>query len=275
MASDSNEEVTLYYYRLSFYSHKAQMYIREKGVHAKEQEVDIIKLENLDEWYMRMNPEGKVPMLKHGDKVVPDSHAIYLYGEEHLKGKSLLPDENREEILHLHDVLHAVNAPLLTYGCVAQEEYADKVRLPKQFLEDLKERVTSDQVKKDLEEKAAKAPADLTNLYETKLNKIKGFSPKIKDPESLKKELELFAESLKQANDQLEKSRKNGEDTLLFYREPTIADIDLAVLLYRTELLGLHEEYMKEDKVPHVCRFYRLMKQRPSFKEVHAPYSPE
>jgi len=263
------DEVTLYYHPLSFYSHKGRIYLREKGVPMKEVVVDIFKLENLHEWYMRINPQGKVPVLKHGENYVPDSHDIYLYGEKHLEGKSLLPDDHREEILKLHDELHAINAPLLTYGCVAVAKYRPNVQLPKFFTESLIERIHSQEIKKELESKVASVSEDLKKVYETKLSKIKGFAEKVQDPETVQKELDSLDKALKSADEQLAKTEKESKssDTLLFSKEPTLADIDLAVLLYRVKGLGLFEEHVSKEKLPHVRRFYHQYESRPSFKE--------
>ena len=58
---------------------QAQLALRAKGIEYKINDVDITTFENLQPWYMRINPAGKVPTLRHGDILVPDSSAIITY----------------------------------------------------------------------------------------------------------------------------------------------------------------------------------------------------
>ena len=58
---------------------QAQLSLRAKGIEYKIIDVNIMTFENLQPWYMRINPAGKVPTLRHGDILVPDSSAIITY----------------------------------------------------------------------------------------------------------------------------------------------------------------------------------------------------
>ncbi len=39
--------------------------------------------ETYEPWFMRINPAGQVPVLRHGEKYIPDSNAIVAYLDEH------------------------------------------------------------------------------------------------------------------------------------------------------------------------------------------------
>ena len=58
---------------------QAQLALHAKGIEYKTIDVNIMTFENLQPWYMGINPAGKVPTLRHGDILVPDSSAIITY----------------------------------------------------------------------------------------------------------------------------------------------------------------------------------------------------
>ena len=45
--------------------------------------VNIITQEQQEDWYLKLNPKGEVPVLQHGLKFTPDSEAIIDYLDQH------------------------------------------------------------------------------------------------------------------------------------------------------------------------------------------------
>ena len=58
----------------------------EKGIPYENRTVVFDKYETYEPWYLRMNPQGQVPMLKHKDKIVYDSKDIMAYLDKTFKG---------------------------------------------------------------------------------------------------------------------------------------------------------------------------------------------
>ncbi len=54
-----------------------------KGIKYKFHDIELMKLENLEPWYIRMNPKGLVPTLKHGHSVIPESDEILKFLDVH------------------------------------------------------------------------------------------------------------------------------------------------------------------------------------------------
>ena len=82
---------TLFYSRTGFYFFLQAFYVlHEKGVPFKEHIVHIHFGEQHEDWYLRMNPNGKVPVLKDGDKIVCESEEIINYVDKRCpSGKTL------------------------------------------------------------------------------------------------------------------------------------------------------------------------------------------
>ena len=74
---------------------QAMLGLLEKGCKFNKQIVAIHEGGNRDPEYMRMNPDGKVPVLKDGQKIVIESEKIIDYIDEEVKsGKSLSKLDN-------------------------------------------------------------------------------------------------------------------------------------------------------------------------------------
>jgi glutathione S-transferase len=58
------------------------MALHEKKLPYKEHIINLIKGEQYQPWFLRINPRGEVPVLKDGVKVIPDSGRILDYLED-------------------------------------------------------------------------------------------------------------------------------------------------------------------------------------------------
>ena len=59
------------------------MALHIKGINYKYHNVELLKFEHLEPWYLKMNPGGVVPTLKHGYNIVPESDEILRYLDVH------------------------------------------------------------------------------------------------------------------------------------------------------------------------------------------------
>jgi glutathione S-transferase len=72
------------------YVQRSRIALMEKGVEFVFTEVD---LRNKPDWFLALSPYGKVPVLKHNDKVIYESAVINEYLEEVFPKPSLMPTD--------------------------------------------------------------------------------------------------------------------------------------------------------------------------------------
>lgn len=85
--------VTLYHNAASTCSVKARLALVEKGVEFESQHVDLMKGEQHDPEYVKLNPNHVVPTLVHDGKVMIESSLIIQYVDEAFSGPSLVPGD--------------------------------------------------------------------------------------------------------------------------------------------------------------------------------------
>jgi glutathione S-transferase len=73
------QPITLYGYKLSGHSHRAELMLRLLGLPFRFQDVDIFAGAQRTESFRRMNPFATVPVIDDGGTVVADSVAILVY----------------------------------------------------------------------------------------------------------------------------------------------------------------------------------------------------
>jgi len=77
------------YHNLTLYTwgtpngHKAAITLEELGVQYKTEAIDIAKNVQKENWFLDLNPNGRIPALKDGDMSIFESGAIMLYLTEH------------------------------------------------------------------------------------------------------------------------------------------------------------------------------------------------
>lgn len=74
--------IELFYYKSSTCSQKVQLALFEKGLDFIAHHIDLAKGEHLTPAYLKLNPNGVVPTLRHGGEVVTDSSVIMEYLDE-------------------------------------------------------------------------------------------------------------------------------------------------------------------------------------------------
>lgn len=78
----------LYSFDACPYAQRSRMALIEKGLDFKLVEIDLY---NRPDWWAKLSPYGKVPLLKHGDGVVYESAIINEYLEDAFPEPALLP----------------------------------------------------------------------------------------------------------------------------------------------------------------------------------------
>ena len=82
----------LYHFWSSTCSRKVRICIAEKKIEWESHHIDIVnKLDNLEKWYLNLNPNGVVPTLQHDGHVIIESNIIIEYLNECFPGKPLKP----------------------------------------------------------------------------------------------------------------------------------------------------------------------------------------
>ena len=86
--------LTLFHFWSSTCSRKVRIALAEKDINWKSHHIDIVnKLENLEPEYLKINPNGVVPTLKHDGKVIIESNIIIEYIDDTFSGVKLKPDD--------------------------------------------------------------------------------------------------------------------------------------------------------------------------------------
>ena len=88
--------LTLYNTSHSTCSQKARITLAEKGLAFTDHQISLRNLEQFQDWYMKLNPNGVVPTLMHDDNVIIESTVIGEYLDEVFPGPSLTPDDPME-----------------------------------------------------------------------------------------------------------------------------------------------------------------------------------
>lgn len=89
--------ITLYTHPMSPCAQKVRLVLAEKGLPYEAVQVDLPAKENLQPWYLKLNPLGVVPTLTEGEHVVYESSLVCEYLEEAHPGATPL----RPEAAHL------------------------------------------------------------------------------------------------------------------------------------------------------------------------------
>ena len=84
---------TLYHHGSSVCAAKVRLAMAEKGLEWEGVYIDILKGEQFDPNYLKLNPKGVVPTLVHDDLVIPDSTVIIEYLDQIAPETSVHPKD--------------------------------------------------------------------------------------------------------------------------------------------------------------------------------------
>jgi GSH-dependent disulfide-bond oxidoreductase len=85
-------DVTLYHWEPNANSGKPMLALMEKGVAFHSHYLDLLNFDQHQPSYLAINPQGTIPAMTHGDRVLTESTAIMEYVDEAFPGPSLMPE---------------------------------------------------------------------------------------------------------------------------------------------------------------------------------------
>ncbi len=88
--------VTLYHWEPNANSGKPMLALMEKGVPFNSHYLDLLNFDQHRPEYLAINPQGTIPAMLHGQRVLTESTAIMEYVNEAFPGPQLMPSEARD-----------------------------------------------------------------------------------------------------------------------------------------------------------------------------------
>ena len=89
-------DVTLFHWEPNANSGKPMLALMEKGVAFHSHYLDLLNFDQHRPDYLAINPQGTIPAMKHGNRVLTESTAIMEYVDEAFPGPALLPEHPRD-----------------------------------------------------------------------------------------------------------------------------------------------------------------------------------
>lgn len=89
-------DVTLYHWEPNANSGKPMLALMEKGVAFKSHYLDLLNFDQHRPEYLAINPQGTIPAMVHGERVLTESTAIMEYVDEVFPGPPLMPEDPRD-----------------------------------------------------------------------------------------------------------------------------------------------------------------------------------
>lgn len=238
--NNGQDTLTLYNFPVSTCSQKVKLTLAEKDLPFTNFEVDWRNEDHLSSWYLAINPNGVVPTLKHGTRIVIDSSVINEYLDEVFPNKPLLPREPY------------ARAKVRSWRQYIDEVPTTAIRIPSFNLVILKNM-------KNLTEEAFAARA-------TKRPLRKHFYQKMSPSGFSQLEFDQALERLRQTLERME--RALAETRWVASDEFSIADISLMPTIVRLDDLGLSRLW---SDLPEVQSWYTRCQERPSFAATFYP----
>jgi glutathione S-transferase len=232
----------LYHHGSSVCAAKVRLVLAEKGLEWKGTYIDILKGDQFDPEYVKLNPKAVVPTLVHDDKVLTESTLICEYLDDAFPGPSLKPVDPyarwqmRIWTKAVDDQVHPACAEL-TFSCTHRHTLA-------RFLE----ATPAQSVKPGW--KARKR--EIVTL---------GFdAPGIAAP------FKLYDGYMQKMEDTLKDRPWLTGDTF------SLADIGMAPYVNRLDMLGMAEMWAKR---PRLADWFERLKTRPSFQPAFYQWFPK
>ncbi len=86
-------DVTLYHWEPNANSGKPMLALMEKGVAFNSHYLDLLSFDQHKPDYLAVNPQGTIPAMTHGHRVLTESTAIMEYVDEAFDGPQLMPTD--------------------------------------------------------------------------------------------------------------------------------------------------------------------------------------
>ena len=89
-------DITLYHWEPNANSGKPMLALMEKGVPFNSHYLDLLNFDQHKSDYLAINPQGTIPAMVHGKRVLTESTAIMEYVDESFPGPKLMPENPRD-----------------------------------------------------------------------------------------------------------------------------------------------------------------------------------
>ena len=234
--------LTLYNFPQSTCSQKVRLVLWEKNLPFTDHIVQHKTREHLSDWYLKLNPNGVVPTLKHDDAVIIDSSVIMEYLDEVFPDTPMAP---RDPVGRAH---------LRKWLRYFEEVPTAAIRVPSfnQFL---------------VKRYATMPDADYQRMADAHPVR-KHFYKRLAKSRFSDQETEESLDRLQQTVDRVEKTLAGHGAPWIMGKDLTIADPCLMPTIDRMNDLGLAR--MWTDR-PHVAAWYARYQQRPAFQKTYYP----
>ena len=90
------DKVTLFHWEPNANSGKPMLALAEKGVAFESRYIDMLNFDQHKPDYLAINPQGTIPAMLHGDRVLTESTAIMEYVDAAFDGPALMPSDPRD-----------------------------------------------------------------------------------------------------------------------------------------------------------------------------------
>jgi len=254
--SESNENLILYGTAVSSYTQKVLLALNCLNLKFDIHVINLFAGEQLETWYLDLNPKGEVPCLKDGETILTDSADILQYLNDtydtRRSDEKLIPNPVTplgRNVAALNQDLSSVKMFLLTFGSFMHPELtkersvsAEEVAKRTEFLNTAPNKV---------EQKLQSAVSPYKECYNYKLTKLATGKAMVSDADSIKNEIEIMNQKLEKVEEQL----GQGSRKWLFGDYPSVADITLIVLLKRMQNIGFEHYFFADNSKPK-CQAY-------------------
>lgn len=231
------KDITLYHADYSTCSQKVRIALAEKGIEFISKPINFRKEEQVSEAYLKINPNGVVPTLVHGDDIIVDSSCILEYLDEAFPENPLSPDTP------------AGRAKMRSWLRFMEEVPTKAIRIPS-FEQVFLPTIRLVKSAKSFDQSQSKRT--IRRGFYGKMNRGKGF-----DNKEIDDSLYELRSTVLRINKALESS------TWILGEQLTLVDISLVPLIDRADDMGM--SYLWED-LPEVADWLLRLQSRSSFK---------
>ncbi|XP_028924235.1 ganglioside-induced differentiation-associated protein 1 [Ornithorhynchus anatinus] len=274
---DEDGRPVLYHWSHSFSSQKVRLALAEKGVCCRLVSVSLPLGEHHQPWFMRLSPEGDVPVLVHRRRRLHRPDHIVDYLERAFPPKEgvvrLLPEEGSPlavRVQHYRELLDSLPVDAYTLACLLRPQLARTALMPAAAAHRIRSHIAN--TESELKQLAEQHP-DLRDAYLAKQMRLKS---KLRDHDNVQY-LNKILDELEKVLDQVEMElqRRNEETPEEGHPQPwlcceafTLADVSLAVTLHRLSFLGLAQCNWGAGKRPNLEAYYERVQRRETFRRV-------
>ena len=244
---------TLYHHGSSVCAAKVRLAMAEKGLEWNGVYIDILKGEQFDPEYLKLNPKGVVPTLVHDDLVIPDSTVIIEYLDQIAPDTSVHPKDpwSRAQVRYwtkavdedLHPACGAV-----TFVCSHRHTVLTNLG-PKGAEEFL----------------ASTPPISVTSDWKSQKDAFVRYGF---DAPGAADKVKLYDTYLKKMDKALENKQWLVEDTF------SIADISMVPYVNRLAMMSMRGMW-ENNRLPNVEKWFNRVEALPNFKKCLIDWVPD